>query len=82
MKLKVVSPLGVFLDEEVSLVRALTPFGQIELLPGHCTYIGIVSSGNVEAITGGKTIKCTIGDGTLECSEDSITILTESATEN
>jgi len=37
-----VTPAGVIAREDASLIRAITPGGQIELLPGHCAYVGLV----------------------------------------
>jgi F0F1-type ATP synthase epsilon subunit len=79
MKLTLVSPSGVMASEEVSLIRAWTPGGQVELLPGHCAYLGLVCDGELEAVSAstGKILKFSIGDGSLECDNEQVTVLTD-----
>jgi F0F1-type ATP synthase epsilon subunit len=83
MSFTLVTPMGIFAREEISVVRVITPNGQIELLPGHCSYIGLVSEGGVDIVTSsGKQKQYLITEGSLECSEDKVVLLTDSVKVN
>ena len=74
-----VTPAGVIAREDASLIRAITPSGQIELLPGHCAYVGLVSEGNLEIVLSpsGKSVTFSISEGSLECKDNNVTVLTD-----
>ena len=74
-----VTPAGVIAREEAALIRAITPSGQIELLPGHCSYVGLVSEGNIEIVISpsGKSLTFSISEGSLECKDNKVTVLTD-----
>jgi F0F1-type ATP synthase epsilon subunit len=78
-----VTPSGVRAREEASLIRAITPGGQIELLPGHCSYVGLVSEGALEVVLtpSGKVVSFSIAEGSLECKDDTVTVLTDSCSQ-
>lgn len=79
LKFTLVTPSGVVSREEVSLVRIPTPCGQVELLPGHCAYVGLLSKGEVQVVTigAGKTVSFSITEGSLECTDDQVVVLTD-----
>lgn len=79
LKFTLVTPGGVISTEEVSVVRIPTPCGQVELLPGHCAYVGLLSKGDVQVVTAGagKTVAFSITEGSLECKDDRVVVLTD-----
>ena len=78
MKLTIISSNGIHYDGDVSLIRAWTPEGQIEILPGHCTYIGLINPGQFEALTfDGKLRQFSLGHGSIEHNHGKITVLTD-----
>lgn len=81
LKFSLVTPAGVLSREEASLIRIPTPCGQVELLPGHCAYVGLLSKGDVQVVTSGslKTVSFSITEGSLECTDDEVVVLTDSA---
>jgi F0F1-type ATP synthase epsilon subunit len=82
LSLTVVDPTGVQYKDEVSIVRAQTPAGEIEILPGHCPYIGLVAQGGLQVVpnSSGSTISIEIGEGSILCEDNKVFVLSERRT--
>lgn len=79
LKFSLVTPGGGVSREDASVIRLRTPSGQVELLPGHCSYVGLVSKGEVQLVTTGanKTVSFSVSEGSLECTDDSVVLLAD-----
>lgn len=79
LNFSLVTPSGIVSREEASVIRIPTPCGQVELLPGHCAYVGLLSTGDVQVVTAGagKTVIFSITEGSLECTDDRVVVLTD-----
>ncbi len=66
LKLKIVTPEKLILEEEVDQVSVPTPNGEITVLPDHVPMISSISSGDIVAYNGGESIPMAIVGGFLE----------------
>ncbi len=82
IKLKIVTPKRVVLEEEVSQVSLPTKMGEITILPGHVPLVGTLAAGEIEAKkegNGEEVIPMAVSGGFLELHENELTILADTA---
>ena len=77
---KVVTPEKLVLDEEVSQVNVSTEEGQIGILPNHANLMAKLEPGELIIKKGGKVDSLATGDGFLQVSDNTLTIMTDLAT--
>lgn len=79
-KLKVFTPAGAFLEEQVSSVTLTTIVGEIQVLPQHTKYIGALGIGVLECtpISSKNTSRMVLCGGFGTFSSDTLTILADS----
>ena len=79
LSFSLVTPAGVAAQEDVLIVTASTPSGQIQVLPGHCGYVGLLNEGDLQVVTSanGKTKTFSISEGSIECQDGKVVILTD-----
>lgn len=80
--LKVFTPAGLLLEEQVSSVKLPSADGQIGVLPRHTRYSGLVGSGVLEFVpaAGGTTRSVSVSGGVSQFADDVLTLLADSAT--
>lgn len=79
LHLKIVTPEKLLLDEEVSQVNVSTDMGQIGILPNHANLMAKLSPGELIIRKGGKVDSLAIGDGFLQVSNNTLTVMTDLA---
>ena len=75
LKLKIVTPERLILEEEVEQVSLPTTEGEITILPDHIALIAGLSSGDVVAFSKGEHVPMAVSGGFVEIkkNEDNIT---------
>jgi len=66
LKLKIVTPERLVLEEEVESVTIPTVEGEIGVLPGHVALITAIKSGDIVAKKGGEEIPMAVSGGFVE----------------
>lgn len=66
LKLKIVTPEKLILEEEVDSVSVPTTEGEITILPDHIPLVVGLSSGDIVAISGGEHIPMAVVGGFIE----------------
>jgi F-type H+-transporting ATPase subunit epsilon len=66
IKLKIVTPERLVLEEEVDQVSLPTPSGEITILPNHISLISALSSGDIVALSQGEHIPMAVAGGFVE----------------
>ncbi len=79
LHLKIVTPEKLLLDEEVSQVNVSTEQGQIGILPNHANLMAKLEPGELVIKKGGKVDTLAIGDGFLQVSNNTLTVMTDLA---
>ena len=79
LHLKIVTPEKLIFDEEVSQVNVSTEDGQIGILPNHANLMAKLEPGELVIKKGGKTDTLAIGDGFLQMSDNTLSIMTDLA---
>src|SRR3989344_4595330 len=80
LHLKIVTPEKLLVDEEVSQVNVSTEQGQLGILPNHANLMAKLEPGELVIKKGGKTDSIAIGDGFLQISNNTLTVMTDLAT--
>jgi len=70
LKLKIVTPERIVLEEDVDSVTLPTTEGEITVLPGHVSLISALKSGDVVAIRGGEHIPFAVVGGFIEVKQN------------
>ncbi len=81
--LKIVTPEKLLVDEEVSQVNAPTEQGEIGILPNHANLMAKLQPGELiikKSLQGEKIDTLAIGDGFLQMSDNTLTVMTDLAT--
>ena len=80
-KLKILTPVGVVLEEEQVVSANLTSSdGEIGILPGHVKYTGLLGTGQLKYTTSSnKQGKVSISEGFCKFSDDVLTVLADKA---
>ncbi|MES2930222.1 MAG: ATP synthase F1 subunit epsilon [Patescibacteria group bacterium] len=71
LKLKIVTPERLILEEEVQSVTLPTEQGEITILPEHVPLIASLVSGDIVAITNGEHIPMAVVGGFIEVKKES-----------
>lgn len=80
LHLKIVTPEKLLVDEEVAQVNAPTEEGEIGILPNHVNLMAKLKPGELVIKKGGKEERLAIGDGFLQMTDNTLTIMTDLAT--
>lgn len=80
LHLKIVTPEKMILDEEVSQVNVSTEEGEIGILPNHANLMAKLQPGELVIKRNGKVDSMAIGDGFLQVSDNTLTVMTDLAT--
>lgn len=80
LRLKIVTPEKLIYDSEVSGVNVSTELGQIGILPHHANLMAKLTPGELIIKKNGKTEVMAIGDGFLQVSQNTATVMTDLAT--
>ena len=78
-QLKVVTPSGVALEEEVNSVSLPTTQGEIGVFPQHIDYNGLLGVGvlSFTSAAGGETKKVVVAGGFCQCGDSTLTVLAD-----
>jgi len=79
LHLKIVTPEKLLFDEEVSQVNVSTDLGQLGILPNHASLMAKLTPGELIIKKGTKTDVLAIGDGFLQVSDNTLTVMTDLA---
>lgn len=79
LHLKIVTPEKLLVDEEVSQVNVSTEQGQLGILPHHANLMAKLEPGELVIKNNGKVETLAIGDGFLQVSDNTLTIMTDLA---
>lgn len=66
LKLKIITPERLILDEEVDQVTFPTTEGELTILPDHIPLIANLTSGDVVAVTNGEYVPVAVAGGFVE----------------
>ena len=79
LHLKVVTPEKLLVNEEVNQVNVSTEQGQIGILPYHASLMARLKPGELIIKRNGKEESLAIGDGFLQISDNTLTVMTDLA---
>jgi F-type H+-transporting ATPase subunit epsilon len=79
LKLKVITPEKVVLDEEVTQVTLPTTEGEITVLPGHIPLVTLLSKGDIVSIKDSEAIPLAIVGGFVRIADDEVAIMADFA---
>ncbi|KKS45010.1 ATP synthase F1 subunit epsilon [Candidatus Nomurabacteria bacterium RIFCSPHIGHO2_02_FULL_42_24] len=79
LKLKIVTPERVVLEEEIEQVTLPTTSGQITILPDHVPLVSELASGDIVAMHEGEAMPIAVVGGLLRVSANEVTILADFA---
>ena len=79
LHLKIVTPEKLLVDEEVSQVNVSTEQGQLGILPNHANLMAKLEPGELVIKKGGKVDSMAIGEGFLQISNNTLTVMTDLA---
>lgn len=80
LHLKVVTPERLLVDEEVNQVNVSTNLGQLGILPHHANLMAKLEPGELIIKKSGKVDSLAIGDGFIQVSQNTLTVMTDLAT--
>lgn len=70
LKLKIVTPEKLILEEMVDQVSLPTTLGEITILPDHIPLVAGLAAGDVVAVTGGEHVPMAVVDGFVEVKKE------------
>lgn len=79
LKLKIVTPERIVLEEEVEQVTLPTIEGEITVLPGHLPLITALTSGDIVAKNKGEDIPMAVSGGFIDVRPDEVAVLADFA---
>lgn len=79
LKLKIVTPEQLILEDEVDEVYLNTPTGEIGILPHHVNIMSQVSAGELRIKKGNKTTLMATGGGLLQMVDNTLSVMTDMA---
>ncbi len=79
LKLKIVTPERIVLEEEVEQVTLPTTEGEITILPEHIPLIATLKSGDIVAMVNGEYIPMAVVGGFIEVKDDTVAVLADFA---
>ncbi|MGH7885872.1 MAG: ATP synthase F1 subunit epsilon [Thermodesulfobacteriota bacterium] len=77
--LKVITPVELVLDEQVSELTAPGELGEFGILPGHIPFVSILQPGELRYMVGSKEQVLIIDGGLADVKNDVVNILTDLA---
>jgi F-type H+-transporting ATPase subunit epsilon len=77
IKLEIVTPRGRALDVQADEVTAPSVDGEFGVMPGHLPLLAAIRTGIISYRLGGETKRCAVGPGFAECSDNTVSILTD-----
>ncbi len=77
IRLKIVTPDGLFKEADVQSVYLNTSKGYTEILPRHMSYVTPIKEGKLETVIAGNKEYYKVGDGLLYVEKSLITVLVE-----
>lgn len=80
LHLKIVTPEKLLVDEEVSQVNVSTEQGEIGILPHHANLMAKLEPGELIIKRNGKEESLAVGDGFLQITNNTLTVMTDVAT--
>lgn len=80
LHLKIVTPEKLLVDEEVSQVNVSTEQGELGILPNHANLMAKLEPGELVIKKNGKSESMAVGDGFLQVSQNTLTVMTDLAT--
>jgi F-type H+-transporting ATPase subunit epsilon len=75
MKVEIITPKGIELDQEATQIILPTKAGEITVLPHHVPLVSVLKAGIMRITAGEKTIEKEIEGGILEVGKDKAVIL-------
>ena len=79
LKLKIVTPERLILEETVDQVSLPTTLGEITVLPDHISLITGLTSGNVVAVVNGQHVPMAVVGGFLEVKKNETLLIDDDA---
>jgi F-type H+-transporting ATPase subunit epsilon len=79
IRLKLVTPTRLLLDEEVDEVTAPGVLGQFGVLPNHIAFLTLLAPGELSYKQGGQVTRLAIGGGYAEVLNNVMTVLADAA---
>lgn len=79
LHLKIITPEKLIFDSEVSQVNVSTEQGEIGILPHHANLMAKLKPGELVIKKNGKVESMAIGEGFLQVSENTLTVMTDLA---
>ncbi len=81
LKLEIVTPEAKIFSEDVEIVFVPGVEGELGILPKHIPLMTMIKPGELRVSSGGKETFMAVGDGFVEVTGDSVTVLTDMAVE-
>ena len=75
LRLRLVTPERLVLDEEVEEITAPGTLGEFGVLPNHTTFLSSLEIGGLTYKKGGEIHSLAVSDGFAEVENDSVTVL-------
>ncbi len=79
LHLKIVTPEKLIFDEEVTQVNVSTEQGILGILPNHANLMAKLEPGELVIKKGGKVDTLAVGDGFLQITNNTLTVMTDLA---
>jgi F-type H+-transporting ATPase subunit epsilon len=79
IKLRLVTPIRLLLDEEVEEVTAPGALGEFGVLPNHIAFLTLLAPGELSYKQGGQRTRLAIGGGYAEVLNNVMTVLADAA---
>jgi F-type H+-transporting ATPase subunit epsilon len=79
IRLRVVTPIRLALDEEVDEVTAVGPLGEFTVLPNHIAFLTLLEIGELSYKQGGERHFLALSGGYAEVLDNVMTVLADSA---
>lgn len=80
LHLKIVTPEKLIYDDEVIQVNVSTEQGELGILPNHANLMARLTPGELVIKKNGKVESMAIGDGFLQITDNTLTVMTDLAT--
>jgi F-type H+-transporting ATPase subunit epsilon len=81
LKLEIVTPEAKIFSQDVDIVYVPSVEGEIGILPKHIPLMTMIKPGELRVTAGGKDTFMAVGEGFVEVTGSSVTVLTDMAVE-
>ena len=81
LKLEIVTPEAKIFSQDVDIVFVPGVDGELGILPRHIPLMTMIKPGELRVSAGGQDTFMAVGDGFVEVTADSVTVLTDMAVE-